>query len=66
METGVQVCDSDLCQPDEFIVMNVVDIGCCEDGHVAIVVVAVTGKVRQSRHWRMKGELWWLSHSERQ
>jgi len=64
VETGVQVCDSDPCQPDEFVVMNVVDVGRCEDGHVAVAVVAVTGKVRQSRHWQMKGELWQLSHGE--
>jgi len=65
VETGVQVCNLDPCQPDEFVVMNVVDVGRCEDSRVAVVVIAVTGKVRQSRHWRMKGELqlsrgeWW-------
>jgi len=63
VETGVQVCNSDPCQLDEFVVMNIVDVGRCEDGRVAVVVVAVTGKVRQLRHWRMKGELQ-LSHGE--
>ena len=65
METGVQVCDSDLCQLDEFVVMNVVDVGRCEDSCVAVVVISVTGKVWQSRHWWMKGELWRLSRGER-
>jgi|SRR6266850_4963909 len=65
VETRVQVCDSDPCQPDKFVAMKVVNIGCCEDGCIAIAVVAVTGKVWQSRHWQMKGELWQLSCGER-
>src|SRR6266850_2220725 len=65
VETRVQVCDSDPCQPDKFVAMNIVDIGHCEDGHVAVVVIAVTGKVQQLRHWQMKGELWWLLCGER-